>query len=95
MPRALLDRLKEAADARSHSMNAEIVQRLEATLFEPEEAADGTLRFTAPDEVMEKFQKAVFAFEGFEKLASQMEESAAKIQKYIEENEIKSKYNIE
>jgi len=32
MTRALLDALKEAADARSHSMNAEIVQRLEASL---------------------------------------------------------------
>ncbi|MCG4261385.1 Arc family DNA-binding protein [Acetobacter senegalensis] len=31
MPRALLDRLKEAADARSHSMNAEIVQRLDTS----------------------------------------------------------------
>ena len=32
MTRDLLDRLKDAADARSHSMNAEIVQRLEGTL---------------------------------------------------------------
>ncbi|MBV0890010.1 Arc family DNA-binding protein [Komagataeibacter oboediens] len=32
MPRDLLDRLKAAADAHSHSMNAEIVQRLEASL---------------------------------------------------------------
>lgn len=32
MPRALLDALKDAADGRSHSMNAEIVQRLEASL---------------------------------------------------------------
>jgi len=32
MTRQLLDRLKEAADARSHSMNAEIVQRLEQSL---------------------------------------------------------------
>lgn len=32
MPRELLDRLKAAADAHSHSMNAEIVQRLEASL---------------------------------------------------------------
>ncbi|MFT8367548.1 MAG: Arc family DNA-binding protein [Acetobacter papayae] len=32
--RELLDRLKTAADERSHSMNAEIVQRLEASLDE-------------------------------------------------------------
>jgi len=32
MPRALLDALKDAADERSHSMNAEIVQRLDASL---------------------------------------------------------------
>lgn len=47
--RALLDRLKDAADARSHSMNAEIVQRLEESLYlsksahalEGEELTDG------------------------------------------------------
>ncbi|WP_408875722.1 Arc family DNA-binding protein [Gluconobacter wancherniae] len=33
MTRALLDRLKGAADARSHSMNAEIVQRLEDSVY--------------------------------------------------------------
>lgn len=32
MTRKLLDRLKDEADARSHSMNAEIVQRLEDSL---------------------------------------------------------------
>ncbi|GAB6966336.1 hypothetical protein JCM25156A_03730 [Komagataeibacter kakiaceti JCM 25156] len=33
MPRDLLDRLKAAADARSHSMNAEIIQRLEESFI--------------------------------------------------------------
>ncbi|WP_310255610.1 Arc family DNA-binding protein [Acetobacter pasteurianus] len=33
MPRALLDNLKAQADLRSHSMNAEIVQRLEESVY--------------------------------------------------------------
>ncbi|WP_408869690.1 Arc family DNA-binding protein [Brytella acorum] len=33
MTRVLLDRLKDAADERSHSMNAEIVHRLEESLY--------------------------------------------------------------
>lgn len=33
MPRGLLDNLKAQADLRSHSMNAEIVQRLEESIY--------------------------------------------------------------
>lgn len=33
MPRTLLDQLKEFADERSHSMNAEIVHRLEESVY--------------------------------------------------------------
>ncbi|GBQ46369.1 Arc family DNA-binding protein [Acetobacter ghanensis] len=33
MPRALLDDLKAEADARSHSMNAEIVHRLQESVY--------------------------------------------------------------
>ncbi|MBE7729425.1 MULTISPECIES: Arc family DNA-binding protein [unclassified Komagataeibacter] len=46
MPRELLDRLKAAADARSHSMNAEIIQRLEQSL-----PINGPLSEISPDKL--------------------------------------------
>lgn len=40
MPRVLLDNLKEEADSRSHSMNAEIIHRLEESVYLSRSAMD-------------------------------------------------------